>query len=82
MWDEQFEAIVRKHLPFLGGDEELAGGASLRDLGLDSLGTVELLSALENEYELRFVDDALTLETFATPDRLWSTLSELRGASA
>lgn len=79
MWDEKFEDIVRRHLPFLGADEELAGDAPLRDLGLDSLGAVELLSALEHAYDLRFHEDALTLETFATPDRLWLSL---RGPAA
>ncbi|SOD66872.1 Phosphopantetheine attachment site [Streptomyces zhaozhouensis] len=82
MWDQQFEATLRKHLPYLGDDEELSGGAELRDLGLDSMGTVELLSDLEKTYGLRFVDDALNLETFATPDTLWSALSGLRAANA
>ncbi|MFD5424733.1 acyl carrier protein [Streptomyces sp. NPDC127084] len=82
MWDEKFETIVRRHLPFLGQDEELSADTALRDLGLDSLATVELLSDLERAYDLRFVDDALTLETFATPERLWLTLHGLDASAA
>ncbi|WP_395575247.1 phosphopantetheine-binding protein [Streptomyces sp. BK79] len=82
MWDEKFEAIVRRHLPFLGHDEELTASTALRDLGLDSLATVELLSDLEHAYDLRFVDEALTLSTFATPERLWLTLRGLDASAA
>ncbi|MGW2286370.1 acyl carrier protein [Streptomyces phaeochromogenes] len=77
MWDERFEEIVRRYLPFLGPEELLDEDATLRDLGLDSLGTVELLSALENAYGLRLADDALTMETFATPATLWAVLRDL-----
>ncbi|MGW1056096.1 phosphopantetheine-binding protein [Streptomyces sp. NPDC002521] len=78
MWDEQFERIVRSYLPFLGAEEELAAEAELRDLGLDSLARVELLNMLEGSYQVRFTEDALTLDTFATPTSLWSVLAELR----
>ncbi|KAB2346138.1 phosphopantetheine-binding protein [Actinomadura rudentiformis] len=77
MWDAQFEDILRGFLPFIEPDEELGADASLRDLGLDSLGTVELLALLEGTYGVRFVDDALTMETFATPATLWKTLTQM-----
>jgi nodulation protein F len=78
MWDAQFEELLRRQLPFLPDDEALTGNTSLREYGLDSLGTVELLSALEAAYQIRFSDDALTLETFATPTVLWEALSAVR----
>jgi acyl carrier protein len=77
MWDVQFESLVRSFLPFLPADEALTAGTSLRDNGLDSMGAVELLSALENQYDVRFRDEALSLETFTTPGRLWDELSKL-----
>nr|BCB14670.1 acyl-carrier protein [Streptomyces spiroverticillatus] len=77
MWDQKFEDLLRGFLPFVGADEQLTEDASLRDLGLDSLGIVELLAALEGEYGVRFEDEALTKETFATPGVLWRTLSAL-----
>jgi acyl carrier protein len=75
MWDTQFEELLRRQLPFLPADEALAPNESLREYGLDSLGVVELLSALEAAYQIRFSDDALALETFATPTVLWKALS-------
>ncbi|MEV5975210.1 acyl carrier protein [Streptomyces sp. NPDC051921] len=78
MWDERFEEILRRFLPFLEEDEKLEGDLTLRDFGLDSLETVGLLAELERAYEVKFVGDALAVENFATPDRLWATLDELR----
>jgi acyl carrier protein len=82
MWSTTFEEVLRGFLPFLGPDEALETDARLRDLGLDSMGTVELLGALEAGFGVRFVDDALSLETFATPEVLWRTLSRLTAAAA
>ncbi|MGW1077326.1 acyl carrier protein [Streptomyces sp. NPDC002537] len=77
MWDQKFEDLLRGFLPFLGSDEPLAQDTALRDLGLDSLGIVELLAALEDTYAVQFHDDALSPETFATPGVLWKVLSGL-----
>ncbi|GGS59437.1 hypothetical protein GCM10010156_17720 [Planobispora rosea] len=78
MWDQQFEAILRRFLPFLATDEPLEPETGLRDLGLDSLGMVELLGTLESAYGTRFGEDALMLDTFASPGRLWDALSAAR----
>jgi acyl carrier protein len=80
MWDDVFENALREHLPFVAPDEELTAGTPLRELGLDSLGVVELLATLESTYEVRFADDALRPESFDTPGVLWSTLSTVRDA--
>jgi acyl carrier protein len=79
-WDGRFEGILRKNLPYLSDDEPIRGDLRLFDLGLDSIGVVELLATLEREYSVRFVDDALSMETFATPDTLWGELSTMIGA--
>ncbi|MFF4345213.1 phosphopantetheine-binding protein [Kitasatospora sp. NPDC001540] len=81
MWDERFEESVRRFLPYLPADEELVADAPLRDFGLDSLATVDLLSVLEDAYEVRFQDEALSLATFETPETLWKTLSRIRAAA-
>ena len=80
MWNEQFEKLVRQFLPYLAPDEALPADAELRDYGLDSLAAVELLSALEAEFGVRFADGALSLETFESPTVLWLALSDARGA--
>jgi nodulation protein F len=81
MTDPQFEEILRGQLPFLPADEPLSPDTNLTDHGLDSLGIVELLTALEQEYGVVFVDDALTRETFETAGSLWSVLTGLRPAA-
>jgi acyl carrier protein len=78
MWDENFEDLVRRFLPYLAADEPLEQDARLRDYGLDSLATVELLACLESTYRVRFDDDALSLATFETPGILWKALSTFR----
>jgi acyl carrier protein len=82
MWDQQFEEILREYLPFLSADEKLAESTGLRDLGLDSMGIVELLGTLEGAYQVRILDEALTVDTFATPGVLWATLSKMIALAA
>ncbi|WP_405084936.1 acyl carrier protein [Microbispora sp. NBC_01389] len=75
MWDERFETLLRKHLPFLPDGTQLTESSDLRDLGLDSMSMVDLLASLESTYQVRFRDDMLSLGNFATPGALWATLS-------
>jgi acyl carrier protein len=82
MWNEQFEDLLRTHLPFLPGDEELRPELDLREFGLDSMGVVDLLVSLESEYCVHLTDDMLTMDTFATPGALWVALAGLQGDSA
>jgi acyl carrier protein len=77
MWDEQFETLLRSHLPFLDAAEELVADLNLREYGLDSLGVVDLLVSLEETYEVRLLDDDLRMDTFAAPSVLWATLFRL-----
>ncbi|MFD9909379.1 acyl carrier protein [Streptomyces sp. NPDC059063] len=78
MWDEPFEQLLRKHLPLLEPEDAITVDLSLSDHGLDSMGMVALLSSLESTYGVRFVDDALALDNFATPGTLWKTLTDMR----
>ncbi|MFH8468082.1 phosphopantetheine-binding protein [Streptomyces sp. NPDC017991] len=82
MWDSRFEDLLRQRLPFLPAGDSLAGDSSLRDFGLDSMGAVELLASLENTFQVRFVDEALDMATFATPGTLWTALSRMRETAA
>jgi acyl carrier protein len=81
MWDSTFDETLRSYLPFLPAEEALTAETPLREYGLDSLATVELLSVLEQSYNVRFEDDALNLETFENPGRLWTTLAAMQPAS-
>jgi acyl carrier protein len=77
MLDAKFEAILRRYLPFISATDVIEEESSLRDYGLDSMATVELISDLESEHRIRFVDDLLSLETFTTPGRIWSGISQM-----
>jgi acyl carrier protein len=79
-WDERFEAVIRANVPFLPADEPLKPSASLFDLGLDSMGTVQLLLELEETFGVTFPDEALTPEVFASPASLWEVILELTAA--
>src|SRR5262249_28656513 len=78
-WDSRFETVLRAVLPTLSEQPRLDGDVCLRDNGLDSLSTVELLLRLETEYSVSIPDSLLTSDTFATPGRLWQALSQVRG---
>jgi acyl carrier protein len=78
MWNEKFQALLRAHLPFLPDDEELRPDLDLRDFGLDSMGVVDLLMSLEAEFEIRFADDVLSMETFANPGVLWAAMAQVQ----
>lgn len=77
MWDERFGEILRGFLPFLPAGDELAAELSLRDFGMDSMAMIDLLAALEKEYQVRFADDALNMENFETPATVWTVLSSM-----
>ncbi|MFC6093102.1 acyl carrier protein [Saccharothrix sp. BKS2] len=81
MWDQDFEDLVVRHLPFLGAGERLEPDSGLRDYGLDSMAVIELLTEVETAYDIRFEGAHLAVETFETPGRLWEaiTLSRARG---
>lgn len=82
MWNDHFENILRGYLPFLDDREPLTEDLSLREFGLDSLGTVELLGSLENTFNVRFTDDALTAASFQTPATLWTVLNDISPSAA
>jgi acyl carrier protein len=80
-WDRNFEATIRRSLPYLPPDASLEPDASLLDLGLDSVQMVGVMVAIEDQYGIQFPDEMLTAETFSTPGNLWLAVSSLGGAS-
>ncbi|WP_374117391.1 phosphopantetheine-binding protein [Streptomyces sp. RKAG293] len=53
----------------------LEPGVPLPAHGLDSLGMVGLSASLEDAYDFTFPDAALVPATFASPEKLWDTVS-------
>ncbi|QOV41362.1 phosphopantetheine-binding protein [Streptomyces ferrugineus] len=66
---DSFKGVLLVHLPYAEGE--------LLSLGLDSMGVVQPLAALEDHSYVDFPDEALNEETFATVGSLWSTVAAL-----
>jgi len=73
-WSAEFEEILRANLPYLEPGQALEADQDLYDLGLDSMGTINIVLAIEAELAIELPDDDLVPETFATPRALWSRL--------
>ncbi|GAB2975390.1 phosphopantetheine-binding protein [Amycolatopsis acidiphila] len=76
--DAVFVDVLRRFLPLLG-EQEMTAEAPLRELGLDSMQSIELLFALEDTFSIRLPEDVLTEETFSTAGRLWRATSAAIG---
>lgn len=81
-WDDRFEAVVRANVPILPADQPLRPDDSLYELGLDSMGTIQLLLELEETFAVTFPDEALKPEVFATPQALWQVVSDIASSVA
>ena len=75
-WPEQFEEVLRKHLPLAAADD-IAPDAVLADLGLGSLELVSLLLNIEDTFVITVPDELLMPATFATAGSLWSAVAPL-----
>lgn len=74
--DPEFVALLRRYLKF-AATTGIEPDSSLRDLGLDSMRSIELLFAVEDSYGVVIPDDRLTDATFATAGSLWALIQEL-----
>jgi acyl carrier protein len=67
--------LLRPFLRLLPPNQTLPVDAELGKLGLDSLQSIDLLMALEQEFELKIPDEKITVESFATPAHLLALVS-------
>lgn len=74
-WPAEFEAVVRSHLPEPPLPGELDPDLDLMAAGIDSLGTIGLMTALEERFDFEFPDEMLSIITFSTPRILWTAMS-------
>ncbi|MFI1726742.1 phosphopantetheine-binding protein [Streptomyces sp. NPDC020489] len=79
--DTVFEKVLRDHLPRLQ-EQPLDHDTDLRDLGLDSMKSVDLLFAIEDEMDVSLPDDDLNESTFATAGSLWRAVDAARTSEA
>jgi acyl carrier protein len=77
-WEPHFERLVRDSAFLLPDEQPLTPDTSLSEFGLDSFRTVELMVAVEAEYDIVIPEEGLVFDTFATPGALWATVLRLR----
>lgn len=70
--DDQFVSLLRPFLVFAQGP--IVAESRLRDLGLDSMQSIQLLFAIEDEYEVLLPDELLNDATFETAGSLWDAV--------
>ena len=66
----KLEERIRHQLRFLAKDETLDPSVELRELGLDSMGALDLIQDVEQTFGIRFPDELLVEDTFRTAGAL------------
>lgn len=79
--NERFSQLLTPFLPLLR-DRPLTEDVRLRDLGLDSMQSIDLLFGIEDTFEVALSDDDLNDSTFATAGNLWNAVSAALDAKA
>jgi acyl carrier protein len=81
MYSEQIRPIVAAHGRLLVDVNTLSDQADLYEAGLTSLSTVNLMLALEEHFEVEFLDRMLGRKTFQSIQSLSDAITELRGTA-
>jgi acyl carrier protein len=82
MYQEQIRALLAAHARLLVPIEKLTDESDLYEAGLTSLSTVNLMLALEEHFDVEFLDRMLGRKTFGSIRALNDAIAELRGAEA
>lgn len=78
--DERFVEMLQPFLQFLNG-RDITADTRLRELGLDSMKSIELFFAIEDTFGVTLPDDDLNDATFATAGSLWQATEAARKAA-
>jgi acyl carrier protein len=79
MYQQQIRPIVAAHGRLLVDVDTLSDQSDLYEAGLTSLSTVNLMLALEEHFEVEFLDRMLGRKTFQSIQSLSDAITELRG---
>jgi acyl carrier protein len=77
MLDQNLEKILRVHARFTAADSYIDPDMPLALLGIDSLGIIELVFKVEDEFDLEIPPEQITPETFATARSIWQLLCQI-----
>jgi acyl carrier protein len=81
MYQEQIRPLLAAHARLLVPVEQLTDDSDLYAAGLTSLSTVNLMLALEEHFDVEFLDRMLGRKTFGTIRALSDAIAELRGSA-
>lgn len=82
MYQDQIRPLLAAHARLLVPVDQLADDSDLYEAGLTSLSTVNLMLALEEHFDVEFLDRMLGRKTFGTIRALSEAIAELRGPAA
>jgi acyl carrier protein len=79
MYSQQIRSIIAEHARLPVNVDELGDESDLYRAGLTSLSTVNLMLALEEHFNVEFLDRMLGRKTFGSIRSLAEAIAELRG---
>ena len=79
MYSAEIRPILAQHARLSVDVNELSDEADLYQAGLTSLSTVNLMLALEEHFDVEFLDRMLGRKTFGSIRALCEAIAELRG---
>lgn len=79
--DPRFVDLLSPFLKFRN-DRPITADSRLRELGLDSMKSIDLLFAIEDTFDVSLPDEDLNDTTFATAGSLWRAVDAARRDSA
>lgn len=74
---DQVLDVLGRHLKYAPPDQDIPLDADLKELGLDSMGAIDLLLDLEQSLRIVFPDELLTEETFRNAANLIEAIGSL-----
>lgn len=79
MYSQQIRQLLAAHARLLVPVEQLTDDSDLYEAGLTSLSTVNLMLAIEEHFDVEFLDRMLGRKTFGSIRSLSDAVTELRG---
>lgn len=80
--ETKLHAVLRGHMPADVGPDRLDPDDKLVDLGIDSLRLVELIIALEEEFQVLIPDEEMLAENFQNVGTVAALVDRLAAAAA
>ncbi len=78
---EQLLTVLAKHLRHLKGEDAFDWQKPLKEYGLDSMSSINLLFDIEDQLGIVFPDELLNGQTFSSGDALFGIVEGLKANS-